>query len=101
MRVCMCGGVDDVNTQTCVEGDNVLYFVVFTPPPSLPSGTAIAGDKEAVLCSLLLHKKLGERVAVLTDLSTEEHLHLLGSSIQSSTCTISLYLSLTHMHRIP
>ena len=23
------------NTQACVEGDNVLYFVVFTPPPSL------------------------------------------------------------------
>ena len=41
-------------------------------------------DKEAVLCSLLLRKRLQNKVAVLTDFSTEEHIHLLGTSLQMS-----------------
>ena len=33
-----------------------------------------------MLCSLLLHKRLNERVMVMTDLCTEEHIHLLDTS---------------------
>lgn len=59
-------------------------FVIF-PFHMQCSETVDCSDKEAILCSLLLRKKLQNKVAILADFSTDEQIHLLGTSIKIST----------------